>query len=159
MNKIYMVQLHDYDDVRIEGYFVDYEKAKKCCEYCNKVNPSDYADCGCEWEIETYPLDTIDYDALLKAYEDDKTQKAKAIEEEIRQRELAELARLKAKYENTDEIAINFAFYMAYELAPHDKSEIFFMAFERVDSEGFHFSYELDDDSKHTICVKHTDLR
>lgn len=57
------------------------------------------------------------------------------------------------------DIARNFAFHRAYELAPHDKSEIFFMSLNRVDSDGYHFSYELDDDSKHTICVKHTDLR
>ena len=71
--------------------------------------------------------------------------------------------RLKAELEvekrRADEITINFAFHRAYELAPHDKSEIFFMALDRVDSDGYHFSYELDDDTKHTICVKHTDLR
>ena len=57
------------------------------------------------------------------------------------------------------DITRNFAFHRAYELAPHDKSEIYFMSLLRVDTDGYHFSYELDDDTKHKICVKHTDLR
>lgn len=66
---------------------------------------------------------------------------------------------LEAEKHRADDIARNFAFHRSYELAPHDKSEIYFMSLLRVDTDGYHFSYELDDDTKHTICVKHTDLR
>ena len=57
-------------------------------------------------------------------------------------------------------IARDFAFHRSYELIPYNKSEVNFMSLNRVDSEGYHFSYTvLEDNSKHTICVKHTDLR
>ena len=154
-----MVELHDYDRNDSYGYFDTYNKAKECCDYLNKARPSEYEDCDCQWTIETYSLDILDYVALGKAYDKEMQSRITAQKEAIKQHELAELARLKAKYESADEIAINFAFHRAYELAPYDQSEIFFMSLDRVDSDGYHFSYELDDDSKHTICVKHTDLR
>ena len=99
MNKIYMVELHDYDRNDSYGYFDSYNKAKECCDYLNKVRPSDYEDCDCRWEIETYVLDIIDYVALGEAYDKDMKHRIAEQEEAIRQTELAELARLKAKYE------------------------------------------------------------
>ena len=57
------------------------------------------------------------------------------------------------------EMRKEFAFHRSYELALHNKSEIYFMTLDQIDTDGYHFSYKLDDDSRHTICVKHTDLR
>lgn len=68
-------------------------------------------------------------------------------------------AELEFERRRVNEVLTNFAFHRSYELASHDKSEIYFMTLNRVDNEGYHFSYELDDGSKHKICVKHTDLR
>ena len=67
---------------------------------------------------------------------------------------------LEAEKRRTYDIARDFAFHRSYELIPFDKSEINFMSLNRVDSEGYHFTYTvLEDNSKHAICVKHTDLR
>lgn len=98
-NKIYIVELHDYDVDYAYGYFNDYDKAKECRDYLNKVEPSHYADCDCEWEIVSYSFNETDYAALLKAYEEEQKLIAEQKEEAFRQTELAELARLKAKYE------------------------------------------------------------
>lgn len=67
---------------------------------------------------------------------------------------------LESEKRRVNEVFTNFAFHRSYELAPHDKSEIFFMSLNHIDSEGYHFSYGLrEDNSKHAVCVKHTDLR
>lgn len=67
---------------------------------------------------------------------------------------------LETEKRRADDIARNFAFHRSYELIPYNKSEINFMTLDRVDDEGYHFTYTvLEDNSKHKICVKHTDLR
>ena len=102
-------------------------------------------------------------------FNDDKTPTASELYEQIEycRREYnnlqQELETTKTELEFTKrrvrEVLVDFAFHRAYELAPHDKSEIYFMTLDTIDTDGYHFSYELDDDTKHTICVKHTDLR
>lgn len=96
MDKIYIVKLHDYDRCDDYGYFDTYEKAKECCDYLNAAHPSDY---DFEWEIERYSLDTTDYAALNKEYNAEQKRIADEKAEAFKQQELAELARLKAKYE------------------------------------------------------------
>ena len=96
MSKIYMVELIDRDRNDSFGYFDTYEKAKECCDYLNKARRSD---CNWGWEIASYSLDPTDYAALLKAYEEEQKRKYEQWAEGVRQHELAELARLKAKYE------------------------------------------------------------
>lgn len=97
MEKIYIVMLNDYDRNDIWGCFTDYDKAKGCCDYLNATCPSHYE--GFEWEMDEYGISNTDYSALLKEHEEQQRQIAEAAEEKVRQTELAELARLKAKYE------------------------------------------------------------
>ncbi len=69
MTKIYMIELHDFDRDEREGYFVDYTKAKACCEYNNAMYPSNYAEDGddeFQWKIIEYSLDETDYTSMLK---------------------------------------------------------------------------------------------
>lgn len=94
---IYMVELHDYDNDTVIGYFTNHDRAQKCQEYLNKAKPSEYDDF--EWELIEYEPNSIDYAPMIdEIYEKERLER-EAEEEEERQKELAELARLKAKYE------------------------------------------------------------
>ena len=95
--KIYMVELHDYDNDTVVGYFTEHDKAEKCQEYLNKARPSAYD--GFTWELIEYEPNTIDYAPLINEIYEKERLEREAEEEEVRQQELAELARLKAKYE------------------------------------------------------------
>lgn len=95
--KIYIVTFHDYDGYDIVGYFTDYEKAQSCCDYLNRTRPSPYD--HFEWVITEYSLDETDYAALNMELDERERAEYENRVEKIRQVELAELARLKAKYE------------------------------------------------------------
>ena len=69
-------------------------------EYYMTTNPSDYEYICDAYSLEKYELDDTDYTALLKALDEEEKAKQRKEEEEFRNKELAELARLKAKYEN-----------------------------------------------------------
>ena len=57
------------------------------------------------------------------------------------------------------EAKVDLAFSKVYELIPYTKSEVNFMTLEDTDMGGYWFSYRLrEDNSKHRICVKHTDI-
>ena len=94
--KIYMVELHDYDRDKAVGYFTEYKKAKSCCKYLNRAEPSEY---DFKWKVIDYNPDETDYDSLNKKLDEQKQLKHEEKLERIKQKELAELARLKAKYE------------------------------------------------------------
>ena len=101
------------------------------------VNPNYVPPSAIPTELELYDL----IDALTK-------------ENEQLKQELVEEKRLVAN------IARDFAFHRAYELIPYNKSDINFMSLNRVDKNGYHFTYTvLEDNSKHKICVMQTDLR
>lgn len=93
--KIYIVEIHDYDGCESKGYFTEYEKAYDCSVYLNRKHPSPY---GIQWCVKEYNLDEIDYDSLNKELDEKERLKLEAELEKIKQEELAELARLKAKY-------------------------------------------------------------
>ena len=94
--KIYIVKLDDYDMHDSIGYFTELSKAEKCRDYLNRTRPSPYEDF--EWEVVEYNRDNIDYDTKIKELDEkDKLRKIQQ-QEKIKQKELAELARLKAKY-------------------------------------------------------------
>ena len=96
---IYLVRFHDYDTMFNVGYFTSEEDAEKCMEYYMRTRPSSYEYLCDAYSLEKYELDDTDYAALNK--ELDEAEKAMQMEEEkeLRNKELAELARLKAKYE------------------------------------------------------------
>ena len=98
---IYIVHFSDYDNDFSIGYFMNKEDAKACAEYYNETEPSVYFDNA--YEVEEYDLDDTDCAILLKEIEEKKQRELEAIQEAereaIKQKELAELARLKAKYE------------------------------------------------------------
>lgn len=97
---IYLVRFCDYDDMFCVGYFTNEADAEKCLEYYSRTRPSDY-DYICDaYSIEKYEPNDIDYAALLKGLDEAEKAMQKKEEEEFRNKELAELARLKAKYEN-----------------------------------------------------------
>lgn len=102
MTSIYIVSLYDYDCNKSVGYFIDYKKAKDCCDYLNRVEPSDYRDDGYEWQIITFGLNTDDYTSMLKELNNAEKLEFENELELVRQEELKELHRLKAKYENTN---------------------------------------------------------
>lgn len=97
---IYIVHYSDYDSEFDVGYFTSEEDAEKCMEYYMRTRPSSYEYLCDAYSLEKYELDDTDYDALNKELDEaDKAMQRKE-EEEFRNKELAELARLKAKYED-----------------------------------------------------------
>lgn len=97
---IYIVRFSDYDSEFGIGYFTSEEDAEKCMEYYMRAKPSSYAYMCDAYSLEKYELDDTDYVELLKALDEEEKEKKRKKEEKIRNNELAELARLKAKYEN-----------------------------------------------------------
>lgn len=97
---IYIVRFSDYDSEFGIGYFTSEEDAEKCMEYYMRAEPSDYEYMCDAYSLEKYELDDTDYVELLKALDEEKKEKQRKKEEKVRNKELAELARLKAKYEN-----------------------------------------------------------
>lgn len=96
---IYIVRFGDYDSEFSVGYFTNEEAAEKCMEYYMRTHPSDYEYMCDAYCIEKYELDNTDYDALNKELDEAEKEERRKEEEEFRNKELAELARLKAKYE------------------------------------------------------------
>nr|DAR55789.1 MAG TPA: hypothetical protein [Caudoviricetes sp.] len=96
---IYIVRFHDYDTMFNVGYFTSEEDAEKCMEYYMRTRPSDYEYMCDAYSLEKYELDDTDYTALIKELDEAEKAMQKKEEEEFRNKELAELARLKAKYE------------------------------------------------------------
>lgn len=97
---IYIVRFCGYDSEFGIGYFTSKEDAEKCMEYYMRAEPSSYAYMSDAYSLEKYELDDTDYVELLKALDEDDKEKQRKKEEKVRNKELAELARLKAKYEN-----------------------------------------------------------
>lgn len=96
---IYLVRFRDYDTEFCFGYFTSEEDAEKCMEYYMRTKPSDYEYICDTYSLEKYELDDTDYDALNKELDEAEKVMQREEEEELRNKELAELARLKAKYE------------------------------------------------------------
>lgn len=96
---IYIVRFSDYDSEFGVGYFTNEEDAEKCMEYHMRTEPSDYEYMCDAYSLEKYELDDTDYDALNKELDEAEKARQRKEEEEFRNKELAELARLKAKYE------------------------------------------------------------
>jgi hypothetical protein len=97
---VYLVSYADYEGNDTVGYFTDKAKAEECCRYMNKRHPSDYEDEEFMWHIFSYTLDPTDYASLNKELAEKERQIFERKQEIERQAELAELARLKAKYES-----------------------------------------------------------
>lgn len=91
--KIYMVEYQYYEDVDVVGYFLEESKAEECCKYLNRTDGT-----SC-WDVYEFNLDETDYHSLNKELDKQERLKAEKELEKKRQKELAELARLKAKYE------------------------------------------------------------
>jgi hypothetical protein len=96
--KIYIVELHDYDRDSSVGYFTDNTKAEHCCDYLNRTDPSDYD--NFEWMVREYDLNETDYETMNKILDEKENLEIQNSLERIKQEELKELARLKAKYES-----------------------------------------------------------
>lgn len=96
---IYIVRLHDYDTMFNVGYFTSEADAEMCVEYYMRSRPSSYEYLCDAYSLEKYELDDTDYDALNKELDEAEKAMQREEEEELRNKELAELARLKAKYE------------------------------------------------------------
>lgn len=88
-----MVGYQYYEDVDAIGYFIEESKAKECCKYLNRIGRT-----SC-WDVYEFNLDETDYYSLNKELDEQERLKAEKELEKKRQKELAELARLKAKYE------------------------------------------------------------
>jgi hypothetical protein len=96
---IYLVRFRDYDTEFCLGYFTSEEDTEKCMEYYMRTKPSDYEYMCDAYSLEKYEFDDTDYTALLKELDEAEKAMQKKEKEEFRNKELAELARLKAKYE------------------------------------------------------------
>lgn len=97
--KVYIVAYEDYDGSDSTGYFLDESKARECCKYLNQVRPSEYNKTGDTWNVLQYDLDETDYASLNKELEELERLEFENRLEKEKQRELAELARLRAKYD------------------------------------------------------------
>lgn len=95
--KIYMAEYHDYDSNDSVGYFTECKKAESCCEYLNRTKHSPYE--GFDWYVSEYNLDETDYESLNNKLDEQERLEFENRLEREKQKELAELARLKAKYE------------------------------------------------------------
>ena len=60
---IYTVELHDYDNDEVIGYFTEEEAAQTCCDYFNLVSPSNYEKFN--WEVKHFRKNNMDYATLL----------------------------------------------------------------------------------------------
>ena len=96
--KIYMVEFYDYDTNDSVGYFTEREKAESCCEYLNRTKHSEYKQF--DWFVAEYNLDETDYESMNKELDKQERIEFETRLEREKQKELAELARLKAKYED-----------------------------------------------------------
>lgn len=93
--KIYLVSLHDYDRYNSVGYFTELKKAELCCEYLNRVERSEY---GFDWFVLEYNLDETDYESLNKELDKQERLELENRLEKEKQDAIAEIERLKAKY-------------------------------------------------------------
>lgn len=94
---IYIVHFSDYDNEYSIGYFTNKEDAEACAEYYNRTEPSSYFENA--HEVDTYGVDNTNYKALVEELNEKERAEKEAKKEAFKQKELAELARLKAKYE------------------------------------------------------------
>lgn len=93
--KIYLVELHDYDRDDSVGYFTELKKAELCREYLNRVEHSEY---GFDWFVSEYNLDETDYESLNKELDKQERFELENRLEKEKQDAIAEIERLKAKY-------------------------------------------------------------
>ena len=98
--KIYVVEYDDYDSSDSVGYFTDRNKAEECCKYLNRTQPSYYYERSGRdtWKIFAYELDETDYQSLNKELDEQEKIKAKEELEKEKQQAIAEITRLKEKY-------------------------------------------------------------
>ena len=90
--KVYMVAYQYYEDTDIVGYFIEKSKAEECCKYLSRTDKAN-------WYVCEYDLDETDYASLNKELDEQEKLEFESRIEKKKQRELAELARLKEKYE------------------------------------------------------------
>lgn len=94
--KIYLAEYEYYDYHNTVGFFLEESKAEECCKYLNRTDIY----CGkANWDVCEYELDETDYASLNKELDDKERLEFESRLEREKQKELAELARLKAKYE------------------------------------------------------------
>lgn len=90
--KIYLVEYEYYEYHEAVGFFLEESKAEECCKYLNRKGKED-------WYVCEYELDDTDYVSLNKELDEKERLEFESRLEKEKRRELAELARLKAKYE------------------------------------------------------------
>ena len=97
---IYIVEYCTNDLADSVGYFTDKRKAEQCCEYLNRTKSGLYYDYGGEWKVVEYNLDdSDDYEVLNKELDEREQLEYVNGQNQVNSAELAELERLKAKYE------------------------------------------------------------
>lgn len=94
---IYTVELHDYDNDEVIGYFTDEEAAQTCCDYHNLVRPSDYND-RFNWEVKHYRKNNTDYETLLEGELKRRQEEKQKIMDEAEAKEFELYKQLKAKF-------------------------------------------------------------
>lgn len=93
--KIYLVQYTDYDGGDVVGYFTDNKRAESCCEYLNRTRHSEY---NFDWYISEYNLDETDYESLNKELDEQERLELENRREKEKRDAIAEIERLRAKY-------------------------------------------------------------
>lgn len=94
---IYTVELHDYHNDEVIGYFTDEESAQTCCDYYNLVRPSDYND-RFNWEVVHLRENNTDYETLLEGELKRRKEEKEKMVEEIEAKEFELYKQLKAKF-------------------------------------------------------------
>ena len=89
--KVYMVAYQHYEDTDIVGQFLEESKAEECCKYLSRTD-------RVGWYVCEYDLDETNYASLNKELDEQERLEFESRLEREKQKELAELARLKAKY-------------------------------------------------------------
>lgn len=94
--KIYMVEFNDYDTYAVVGYFTEHEKAAACCKYLNRARHSAYE--RFDWYVTEYNFNETDYETLNKELDEKERLEFENRLEKEKQDAIAEIERLKVKY-------------------------------------------------------------
>ena len=93
---IYTVELHDYDNDKVIGYFTEEEAAQTCCDYLNLISPSDYEQFN--WEVKPLRKHNMDYATLLDGELRRRAEEKQKMIKEVEAKEFELYKQLKAKF-------------------------------------------------------------
>lgn len=101
--EIFLVLYGDWEyECQIKGVFTDKAKAEMCEKYCQKVIDEEireHGPFGQHVAVRTFDvMDDVDFESMIRELEEQERKRQQAIEDDIREADMAEFYRIKAKY-------------------------------------------------------------